>query len=135
MFPAKMVPSRPSASASATVGALPKPQSFEDRVRHAVAATLADEAPSLRRIARALGVSARTLTRRLAEEGTKFSAVVDAIRAEMASSLLHQRNLGVSEVSYLLGFSEPSAFTRAFQRWTGTSPTEFRRAATTSPAE
>lgn len=73
-------------------------------------------------VARQLGMSRATLYRRLAEEGARFDAVVDDLRHRMALHYLHGQKVSVNETAYLVGFSEPSAFSRAFKRWTGSSP-------------
>ncbi len=78
-------------------------------------------------MARALGLSERTLQRRLEETGQTFSGVVDAFRHEEALRLLGDRRLALAEIALRLGFSEQSAFTRAFKRWTGSSPAASRR--------
>ncbi|HUJ57806.1 MAG TPA: AraC family transcriptional regulator [Kofleriaceae bacterium] len=80
-------------------------------------------------VARRLGLTARSLQRRLKDEGTSFQAVRDATRRELARRYLDDR-LSIAEISFLLGFSEPSAFFRAFKRWTGLTPIEARRRAT-----
>ncbi|HWO08502.1 MAG TPA: helix-turn-helix transcriptional regulator, partial [Polyangiaceae bacterium] len=77
-------------------------------------------------IARRLGLGERTLQRRLRDEGTSFAALLDEARAELARSYLGDSKLAIFEVAYLLGYSEPSAFNRAFRRWTGKSPREYR---------
>ena len=80
------------------------------------------------RIARRLGLHARTLQRRLATEGTTYAAVVERARRTLAERHLAERGLSVAEVAFLLDDSEPSVFHRAFRRWTGQTPAEFRRA-------
>jgi len=72
--------------------------------------------------ARALGVSRQTLHRRLSAEGCSFSAVLDDLRRQLAESYLAARKVSINETAYLLGYSEPSAFSRAYKRWTGRSP-------------
>jgi AraC-like DNA-binding protein len=69
----------------------------------------------------------RTLQRRLAAEGVSYKALVDSVRPEAAERLLAYRSLAVTEVGHLLVFSEPSAFHRAFRRWLGVTPLEYRR--------
>lgn len=101
---------------------------FAARARTAVAAALPGREPTLGGVARALGTSARTLQRRLGEEGTAFAAVVEEVRRERAEAYLRAPDVSIAEVSWLLGFAEQSAFTRAFRRWTGAAPTEWRRA-------
>lgn len=83
---------------------------------------------NIAQVARRLATGPRTLQRRLRAEGTTFDQVCQAVRAGLAREYLGDRRLGVGEVAYLLGFSEPSAFTRAFRRWTGQTPRAFREA-------
>lgn len=85
--------------------------------------------PSLEEAARALGLGARTLRRRLDDAGTSFQEALDALRAEVARQHLGRPRLPIAEVAYLLGYSEPSAFHRAFKRWTGETPAQFRERA------
>ena len=75
-----------------------------------------------------LGMAARTLQRRLTEEGTTFGAVLDGVRREYAGAYLRDPSLPLGEVSYRLGFSEPSALYRAVKRWLGVTAAEYRRA-------
>ena len=79
-------------------------------------------------VAHSLHVSLRTLQRKLNEENTSYKELLDETRRELAGQYLRQASLSVSEVTYLLGFSEPSNFTRAFKRWTGRTPSEVRTA-------
>jgi AraC-like DNA-binding protein len=72
------------------------------------------------------GVSVRTLTRLLASEGCTFSQILDALRLDLAKSYLREQNLPISEVSWLLGYREGSAFDHACKRWTGKTPTQLR---------
>ena len=81
-----------------------------------------DGEPSQREIARRLGWSERTLQLRLRDEETSFAQLLDEVRAGLARMHLEDSRLAVFEVAFLLGFSEPSAFNRAFRRWTGKSP-------------
>ena len=67
--------------------------------------------------------------RRLAEENTSFNDLLADIRAEFAKRYLARRTLSASEVAYLIGFTEPPAFFKAFKRWTGMTPREFQQAA------
>ncbi|HET9596188.1 MAG TPA: AraC family transcriptional regulator ligand-binding domain-containing protein, partial [Anaeromyxobacteraceae bacterium] len=99
----------------------------QERVRAAIAATLPGREPTVAAVARALGTSSRTLQRWLAEEGEQFAVIVDAVRRERAEAFLRAPDVSMAEVSWLLGFAEQSAFTRAFRRWTGSTPTEWRR--------
>lgn len=78
-------------------------------------------------IARKLHVSARTLQRRLAEEGTSYQELLDSLREELCLQHLANPEIALSEIAYLAGFSDTSAFTRAVRRWTGQSPLAYRR--------
>lgn len=79
-------------------------------------------------VAKHLGVSTRTLSRRLREEGAGFAAILDETRAALAKSYLAEPNLPVSEIAWLLGYQEVSSFTHAFKRWTAMAPQQFRSA-------
>ncbi len=78
--------------------------------------------PGMETVARDLGMSRQTLYRRLKEAGTGYDALLDDLRRRMALHYLDGRKVSVAETAYLVGFSEPSAFSRAFKRWTGASP-------------
>ena len=84
---------------------------------------------TLQGTARRLGVSGRTLQRRLAEEGLSFRQVVQATRERLARHYLVNTHLSYGEVAFLIGFDEPSSFFRAFREWTGTTPESVRVAA------
>lgn len=77
--------------------------------------------------ARELALSERTLHRRLAEEGTRFSAMVDEARYARARQLLRDRHMSVENIAFALSFAEPSSFSRAFKRWSGMGALEYRR--------
>lgn len=83
--------------------------------------------PTLGEIANRLGMSERTLQRRLTSAGTSLQAITDDSRKEMAARLLKETSLNLSEISYRLGFSAPSAFTRSATRWFGISPSQYRQ--------
>lgn len=93
--------------------------------------SLPDGRPSKSQIARRLGMSERTLHRRLAEHGQTFQSIANRAQREAAESLLTNRNNTLAEVAFLTGFSDQSAFTRAFKGWTGQTPLSFRES---SPA-
>jgi AraC-like DNA-binding protein len=82
---------------------------------------------TIEQVAKRLHVSVRTLKRRLAEEGTTYSELVDAERRERALLLLRSDDLTLAEIADRLGYSDAANFTRAFRRWTGVSPRAFRR--------
>jgi AraC-like DNA-binding protein len=104
-------------------------RTLRERVHRALWAELSERNPALGDVARSLGVSARTLQRQLRQEGTTFAKLLAELRREMAPTLLRDGRHGVSEVAFLLGYEDPSAFRRAFQRWFGRSPRSFRGAA------
>lgn len=104
-----------------------RPASIAGRLATAVDMALArGERVEREALARALGMSGRTLARRLAEERQRFSDVVDAVRRLAAERLLAQPSLDVGEVAGRLGFADPAAFGKAFRRWHGVSPTAYR---------
>jgi AraC-like DNA-binding protein len=107
---------------------LPEPHSFADRLRHELLPHLAEGEPRMDEVARRLHVGARTLQRRLSEEGTHFREVLDSLRRELALRHVREGAPSLSELGFLLGFQEPSAFHRAFRRWTGTTPSAWRGA-------
>jgi len=96
------------------------------RVRRHVIAGMDGQLPSMASVARALGLSVRSLHRALEVEGTKFNAIVDDVRREFSERYLARKSLNIGEVSYLVGFSDTSAFFKAFKRWTGKNPGEWR---------
>ena len=87
---------------------------------------LPDGAPNQQQIAAALNVSNRTLQRKLREEGTSFMELLQDTRLQLARKYLANPGRSVVETAYLLGFSEPSTFSRAFKRWTGITPGEYQ---------
>jgi len=100
--------------------------SWTARVESVLAKELPHVAPNIDSAASALAVAKRTLQRRLRDEGTSFEAVADAFRRTLAERYLKEQRLGVQETAFLLGYSEVSAFQRAFVRWTGLSPSRWR---------
>jgi AraC-like DNA-binding protein len=104
-------------------------RSTSTRVRAKLIDLLAAGNVTQQDVADSLHMSLRTLQRKLSEEKTSYKSLLDETRKELANQYLRQACLSVSEVTYLLGFSEPSNFARAFKRWTGHTPSEFRTAA------
>ncbi|MCY0989914.1 AraC family transcriptional regulator ligand-binding domain-containing protein [Nannocystis sp. ILAH1] len=104
---------------------LPADASLRARVRLQIIRRLHRGAPTLLELADELGLAPRTLQRKLQAEGETLAGLVDAVRRERAAELLAGPQ-ALSEVSYLLGFSAPSAFFRAFRRWTGETPEGYR---------
>src|SRR5262249_25587554 len=105
---------------------LPKQIGISSNVQRSLVARVAGGDVRMKSIARELGLSARTLQRRLAEEGVTFQELVDEARKQAASRYLNNSHLAIGEVSYLVGFSEPAPFYRAFRRWFGVTPEQFR---------
>jgi AraC-like DNA-binding protein len=97
------------------------------RVRDSIRCALADGDPAAPKVARALGMSTRTLHRRLAQHGTVYRAIVDEVRAELARVYLDEHSRTLVEVAFLLGYSDLRALIRAHKRWTGCTPGEMRR--------
>lgn len=95
------------------------------RLRAALIERLPLGEPSAEKLAEALNLSLRSFQRKLAEEGTSYEALLAATRQELALSYLAERRYSISEIAYLLGFSDTSSFTRAFKRWTGQAPSQY----------
>ncbi|MEM9725671.1 MAG: AraC family transcriptional regulator [Pseudomonadota bacterium] len=106
---------------------LQEPPSLADRTKRAIAASLSEGRPSMAAIARNLGLSARSLHRRLAAEGLTFQSLAESARRELAEGLVADETYTLAEVAFLTGFSEQSAFTRAFKRWVGATPARVRK--------
>ena len=83
----------------------------------------------LERVARSMGQSRQTTYRRLKAEGATYQQVLDSLRRRLALDYLGSGKLSVNETAYLVGFSDPAAFSRAFKRWTDRSPRDWRAAA------
>jgi AraC-like DNA-binding protein len=101
-------------------------RSIVEDVRTAIADSLPDGQPSKSQIARRLAISERTLHRQLADHGESFQAIATRARRDAAESLLASTDHSIADVAFLTGFSDQTAFTRAFKRWTGTTPAAFR---------
>ncbi len=98
------------------------------RVKKAIANELPSGSPSEEFIAKAVYMSPRSLRRLLSSASTTYSQLLDAVRRELAEQYLANSAESLTEIAFLLGFSELSAFSRAFARWTGQSPSAFREA-------
>jgi len=88
------------------------------------------DALSLKAIAEHFNTSQDTVRRHLNKEGSSYTEIKESVRRDMAIYHLQRKDTPIGEISYLLGFSEPSAFNRAFKNWTGATPGDYRRAAT-----
>jgi AraC-like DNA-binding protein len=100
-----------------------------DRARARLMEQLPAGTPTHESLAEALNLSVRTLQRRLRDRNTSFTKILEQTRRELARDYMDQGSMSNKEIAYLLGFSEPSNFSRAFKRWTGLSPSEFRASA------
>jgi AraC-like DNA-binding protein len=99
---------------------------LEERVERLIADRLTKGGARLESTATELGMSPRTLSRRLAEQRSTFNAIVEGLRKELALRLLQDSDLVLTEIAFLLGYTEVSTFSHAFKRWTGRSPAAFR---------
>lgn len=112
---------------------LPEPMNIAVRVRQLVASELRRGRPTAVGVARQLHMSRRTLVRRLDAEGTSFTEQLDELRRQLAMRFVCSPNLPLNEITTLLGFSHVQGFHRAFKRWTGQTPVQYREAAAAEP--
>lgn len=105
----------------------PHEDTMIERLRTIIKEELNGGDASLERVAEQLGMSGRTLQRKLHARGTSHQELLDQMRRDLAMRYLREPEMAICEVAYLLGFSESSALHRAFKRWTGMTPSEFRR--------
>jgi AraC-like DNA-binding protein len=106
-----------------------------EKVKHTLKRTLAGKRPTLQYIARELGLSVRTLQRRLTDAGITFQQLVEDTRRELAHHYLKQSTVELNETAYLLGYEDANSFFRAFHLWEGTSPGEWRTLHRTAEVE
>ena len=99
---------------------------FIDAMRHIVRTYLHDEYPEIDIIADAIGLSPRTLQRRLNKAGTTYSELIQEVRFGTATTLLKENEIKLLDIAYELGYSDPAHFSRAFKRMAGVSPREYR---------
>ena len=111
----------------ALLGAMPKMDDMEHAIRQAVAGLARQGEVSLETVASSMHMTPRTLQRRLDKLGLKFRELRDDTRRRIAENYLKDPRLSLAEVAWILGYSEHSAFTRAFRRWTSQSPQAWRR--------
>ena len=98
------------------------------RVENAISSVLPHGRVLVEDVARSLGMSERTLARRLSDEGLNFTEILQHLRRDLTVRYLDDRKLHVSKIAWLLGFREVSAFTHACKRWTGKTPSQIRTA-------
>lgn len=113
---------------AAQLDELTRHKRLRERIEEIVSPRLHSRLPSLEETARQLGLPAWTLRRRLQrEDHTRFQDIIDETRRELALSYVRDTELALGEVAFLLGFSSPEAFQRAFRRWTGEPPGSYRK--------
>ena len=100
---------------------------FQDEVKRVIADLLPKGLVDIERVSEKLNMSRWTLTRELKKEGTTFKDLLVVLRKEFAMNYLENKKLSTTEIAFLLGYSEASAFHRAFKSWTGKSPNEYRQ--------
>jgi AraC-like DNA-binding protein len=111
-----------SERAKALLESLEKATTTRGKTENLLIPILHQGEPSADTIANELGLSRPTFYRRLKAEGTTFAKLLDELRHNMALHYLDGKKVSVNETAYLVGFSDPSSFSRAFKRWTGKSP-------------
>jgi AraC-like DNA-binding protein len=116
------------AYAAALVGRMTLQPSLVERVQEEIAEGFVVGSAREAAVAERLAMTVRTMHRRLDEAGTSFRKIRDELLRKRAEGLLRERRVPIAEVSYLLGYGEPSNFHRAFRRWTGLTPAEWRAA-------
>lgn len=97
------------------------------QAKAAIAQALSEGTPKMAEIARGLGLSVRSFHRRLSEHGLSFQSLTEETRRDLAEALLRDESHSLAEIAFLTGFSDQSAFTRAFKRWVGTTPATYRK--------
>jgi AraC-like DNA-binding protein len=106
-------------------------EALDRRVEIQISQALSEGVPTISDIARQLGMSGRTLQRRLSDRGRSFQGLVDSSRRKLAEKLLRETDFPLAEIAFLTGFAEQSAFNRAFKRWGGQTPRSYRIATRT----
>jgi len=119
--------------ANAVLDSLPDCDSLKHTVQSCIVRILHSAEPGIDQVAELMHLSPRTLQRRLDDSNLNFRQLLDETRLRLAQAYLNDPRLQIKDVAHLLGFSEQSAFNRAFKRWTGISPGQFARAQTNSP--
>jgi len=102
-------------------------ESVSEKVRSILLTSMTYTFPDIGEVAGRLNVSSRTLQRQLSEERTSFQSILQDTRFDLAKQMLRQKQLTISEISYMLGYSDLGNFSRSFKKYTGTSPADYRR--------
>jgi AraC-like DNA-binding protein len=110
----------------AGLAALDREQTFADHVDAVIARSMRGQRPSVEALASELGISTRTLQRKLALDGTSYQQQLDRVRSRIARRLLGSTDLAAGEIAWFLGFEELNSFSRAFNQWEGTTPQRWR---------
>ncbi|MEE2731614.1 MAG: AraC family transcriptional regulator ligand-binding domain-containing protein [Pseudomonadota bacterium] len=113
--------------AQTLLSVLPRQEDFHHRLQQAILKAIQSGEPTLDAVAKTLALSRRTLHRRLHERGLVFKDLLQEIRLQLARQYLAERRLTLAEIGLLLGYSEQSAFTRAFRQWSGTTPLQYQK--------
>lgn len=111
----------------AELGALKSEPTFERSLAEHLSEALSNGIPKASTVARAIGMSERTLYRRLADTGLTYQDMLENTQKSLAENLLSESGFSIAEVAFLTGFSEQSSFSRAFKRWVGQTPGAYRR--------
>ncbi|TXK52086.1 AraC family transcriptional regulator [Pontibacter qinzhouensis] len=106
---------------------LKEPKTLRERVQREITQLLKGEEPAINTVARNLAMSVRSLQSKLKEEGVTYQALLNDIRKEIALKHLHDNQNTIADIAYLLGFAEPSVFSRSFKKWTGLPPAQYRQ--------
>jgi len=106
---------------------LPQSDSIIDQASVKLADLLQSGIPSIEKLADAMDINIRTLQRQLKAEGLGYKALLETTRGQLASIYMQQESLSLTDIAFLLGFSEQSSFQRAFKRWTGDTPGKYRK--------
>jgi len=106
---------------------VPDPRNIVKCVEHLIRLALLEGRPRIDWVARKMDLSGRSLQRHLSIHNTTFEAVMDRVLTRHATTLLEQGEMQITRVAMQLGYADPSHFVRAFRRWTGQTPGEFRR--------
>jgi len=113
--------------AQALLDVIPRQEVFYQQLQQAIVKVIQSGTPTQEKVASLLKLSSRTLHRRLYEQGLEFRTLLQQTRLQLAKQYLAERKLRLTEIALLLGYSEQSAFTRAFRQWSGETPLQYQR--------